>query len=153
MTRWQAGEAVVEQLITARELQVVTGSAADGGPGLARSRQTLASAHVLLADDHANAFVLAYDAVRQACTALLAHQGLRPTSAGGHVAVERVVRAQFGDAFTAYGGLRRRRNEVEYPSHPDETVDADEAADALRVAADLIAAAEKLMPHLGLFAR
>ena len=78
MTRWQDGEAVVEQLIRARELQVVTGSAADGGPGMARSRQTLASAHVLLPGDHANAFVLAYDAVRQACTALLAHQGLRP---------------------------------------------------------------------------
>jgi hypothetical protein len=130
---------------------VVTGSAADGAPGLARARQTLASAHLLLADDQANAFVLAYDAVRQAGTALLAQQGLRPTSAGGHVAVERVVRSQFGAAFAAYGGLRRRRNEVEYPAHPDESVDADEAAEAVRLAGDLIAAAEKLMPHLGLF--
>ena len=79
MTRWQTGEAVVEQLIASRELQVVTGPAADGGPGLARSRQTLASAHVLLADDHANAFVLAYDAVRQACTAARSSTPPTPT--------------------------------------------------------------------------
>ena len=31
--------------------------------------------------------VLAYDAARQACVALLAQQGLRPTTAGGHYAV------------------------------------------------------------------
>jgi hypothetical protein len=35
-----------------------------------------------------SAFVLAYDAARQACTAPLAQQGLRPTTSGGHYAVE-----------------------------------------------------------------
>jgi phage tail tape-measure protein len=37
--------------------------------------------------------VLAYDAARQACVALLAQQGLRPTTAGGHYAVEEIIRA------------------------------------------------------------
>jgi hypothetical protein len=126
------------------------GPAAAGTAGLARARQTLASAQVLLPDDPGSAFDLAYDAVRQACTALLAHQGLRPTVSGGHVAVEHAVRAQFGTTFAPYGGLRRRRNEVEYPSHPSEAVEHDEAAAALE-AAETITAAEKPLPHLTLF--
>jgi hypothetical protein len=40
-----------------------------------------------------SAFVLAYGAACQACTALLAEQGLRPTTSGGHYAVEESVRA------------------------------------------------------------
>ncbi len=151
MSRWSVGEAEVESLLAGRALQPVTGSAADGAPGLTRARQTIASAQVLLSTDPSNALVLAYDAARQACTALLAQQGLRPTTAGGHVAVERVVRAQFGAPFAPYGGLRRRRNEIEYPSHPDEAVDTDEATQALAVAETVLEAAAKLLPHLDLF--
>jgi hypothetical protein len=33
-------------------------------------------------------------------------------------AIEEVIRAQFGPALRAFGGLRRRRNELEYPLHP-----------------------------------
>ncbi len=151
MSRWSVGAAQVEQLLATRDLQSVTGAAADGTAGLARARQTLASAEVILSTDPSNALVLAYDAARQACTALLAHQGLRPTTTGGHLAVERVVRAQFGAPFAPYGGLRRRRNEVEYPAHPDEDVDPDEAAAARRTAEEIIDAAAKLLPHLGHF--
>jgi uncharacterized protein (UPF0332 family) len=151
VSRWRVGEADVEGLIAERALQPVTGSAADGTHGLTRARQTLTSAQVLLDADPTNALVLAYDAARQACTALLAQQGLRPTTTGGHIAVERAVRAQFGAPFTPYGGLRRRRNEVEYPSHPDETVDTDEATQALTAAEAVVEAAGRLLPHLSLF--
>jgi hypothetical protein len=137
MARWQVGEADVEKMLTAREVQIVRGHAADGLPGLARARQTLTSARSLLEADPTNAFVLTYDATRLACTALLAHQGLRPTTGGGHVAVERAVRAQFGASFALYGRLRRRRNEAEYPTHPDESVRADEGVEALDIAATL----------------
>jgi uncharacterized protein (UPF0332 family) len=151
MTRWRPGEADIEQLLANRDLQLVTGTVADGRPALERASHTLVSAQTLLETDPINAFVLAYDAVRQACTALLTHQGLRPTSSGGHVAVERAVRAQFGEPFAPYGGLRRRRNEVEYPSHPDEHVEPEEAAEAIAIAESLIESAEKLLPHLQLF--
>jgi HEPN domain-containing protein len=40
---------------------------------------------------------------------------------------------------------------VEYPSHPDEQVDPDEAAEAIAVAGSIIESAEKLLPHLQLF--
>jgi hypothetical protein len=151
VSRWSVGEAEVESLLAERALQPVTGSAADGAPGLTRARQTIASAQVLLSTDPSNALVLAYDAARQACTALLAQQGLRPTTAGGHVAVERAVRAQFDGPFTPYGGLRRRRNEIEYPSHPDEAVDTHEATQAMAAAEAVLDAAAKLLPHLDLF--
>ena len=151
MSRWRPGEADIEQLLASRDLQPATGAAADGNPGLARARQTLASAETLLASDPASTFVLAYDSARQACTALLAHQGLRPTASGGHIAVERAVRAQFGHPFAPYGGLRRRRNEVEYPAHPGEQVDLDEAAQAVASARQIINAATQLIPHLSLF--
>jgi hypothetical protein len=45
--------------------------------------------------------VLSYDAARQACVSLLAQQGLRPTTSGGHYAIEEVIRAQFGGSLRA----------------------------------------------------
>jgi hypothetical protein len=56
----------------------------------------LISAEQLADDDPAGAFQMAYDASRTACSALLAAQGLRATSRGGHIAVRDVALAQFG---------------------------------------------------------
>jgi hypothetical protein len=94
--------------------------------------------------------VLAYDAARQACTALLAQQGLRPTTAGGHYAVEESVRAQFGTILRPFGA-RRRRNELEYPLDPADRASVAETAEGIRAAAELIDAAAKILPNLGLF--
>lgn len=113
MARWTIGEAEIEALIAARELQQLTGEAASGELLLARASTTMATARSVVESDPDSAFVLAYDAARQALTALLAHQGLRPTTKGGHVAVERAARAQFGPGFRQFGALRRRRNEPE----------------------------------------
>ena len=85
MARWPRGEADVERLVGLGHLQHVTGAAADGTPLLAKARRTLATAESVAPSDPDSAFVLAYDAARYAATALLAHQGLRPTTAGGHV--------------------------------------------------------------------
>ncbi len=152
MSSWGQGVADIEQLLREGQLQSVLGTSVDGEAGIRRARTILASAESLLATDHASAFVLAYDAARQACTVLLAQQALRATVSGGHVAVERAVRAQFGSAFQPYGLLRRRRNDVEYPAHPEETVDLIEAEDAVDSAGRIIDAAEKLLPHLTRFA-
>jgi predicted nucleotidyltransferase len=85
------------------------------------------------------------------CTALLVHQGLRPTTKGGHYVVERAVRAQFGDAFKPFGALRRRRNELEYPVFADALIAADEVEAAVTAAAALTEAAARLLPELGAF--
>ncbi len=149
MTRWARGEADVEQLIASGALQQVTPS--DGTPWIERARTTLATAHAVVGTDPASAFTLAYEAVRHACTGLLVHQGLRPTTTGGHVAVERAVRAQLGPGFAPYGALRRRRHELEYPTFADDVPDPEELADALESAAALVGAAAAVLPSLGVF--
>lgn len=94
---------------------------------------------------------MAYDAARQALTALLAHQGLRPTTKGGHYAVERAVRAQFGPGFRQFGALRRRRNELEYPERPGDDATQDEASEAIENAEAILTATQGLLEQLGLF--
>lgn len=88
MARWKRGEAVVEGLVAAGDLQKLTGDAANGDRLLEKAATTLETARSAIERDPDSAFVLAYDASRQALTALLAHQGLRPTTKGGHYAVE-----------------------------------------------------------------
>ena len=105
--------------------------------------------------DRTGAYQLAYDALRKAATALLAVQGLRATSRGGHVAVERAMLGQFGDAipvFRAFGRLRRNRNRFEYPGDSASEPQEDDVADAIAVASEavdevrLLLAADALVP-------
>jgi hypothetical protein len=64
MPRWPIGEAEVEQLVGRRELEHVTGAAADGAPLLIRARRSVTTAASLVQDDPYSAYVLAYDAAR-----------------------------------------------------------------------------------------
>lgn len=149
--RWGAGEAEVGRLLAIGHLEKVQGAQADGDSWLDRARRSLDAARVVANPAPDSAVVLAYDAARQACMAALAQQGLRPTTAGGHYAVEEAVRAQFGPVLRAFGGLRRRRNELEYPLYPTEQADAAEAAETLKTAAEIIDAVGKLLPNLDFF--
>ena len=153
MPRWQRGEAEVEQLVRRRELEHVTGAAADGAALLVHARRTVATAGGLVPADAYSAYVLAYDAARFACNALLAQQGMRATTDGGHYAVEQAVRAQFGEGFRPFADLRRRRNELEYPRLPTDTATTDEAQQAVEVAQRLITAADSLLGRLSFFAQ
>ncbi len=117
---WERGRATIEDLITKGELERVEASTdvADRLLGDAAAHVRLAS--LGLDDDPAGALQLSYDAARKASAALLAVQGLRATSKGGHVAVVDAVRAQFNDSggiavFGRINRLRRRRNDTEYP--------------------------------------
>ncbi|HLX47336.1 MAG TPA: HEPN domain-containing protein [Streptosporangiaceae bacterium] len=149
--RWGAGEADIDQLLAQRHLERVQGAQADGRSWLDKARQTLDAARLIAQAAPDSSIILAYDAARQACVALLAQQGLRPTTAGGHKAVDDAVRAQFGAGLRAFGGLRRRRNELEYPDYPTEKASGDEAAEALETASEIIDAASQLLPNLGFF--
>lgn len=151
MARWKRGDAEVEAQIEAGDLQKLTGDAANGERLLVKAAITLETARSAIERDPDSAFVLAYDAARQALTALLAHQGLRPTTKGGHYAVERAVRAQFGPGFRQFGALRRRRNELEYPERPGDDATVNEASEAVENAQTIITAAEGLLDQLGLF--
>jgi HEPN domain-containing protein len=127
------------------------GAQADGGSWLERARRGLDAARMVAEAAPDSSIILAYDAARQACVALLAQQGLRPTTAGGHKAVDDAVRAQFGAGLRTFGGLRRRRNELEYPDYPTEKASSDEATEALKTASEIIDAASQILPSLGFF--
>lgn len=151
MPRWSPGAAEVEELLRRRELEYVTGAATDGGLLLEDARTTIATATGLVQNDSRSAYVLAYDAARLACNALLAQQGMRATSEGGHYAVERAVRAQFGVGFRPFADLRRRRNELEYPRMPGDKPTPDETNQAVETAQDIISAAGRLLGELPFF--
>ena len=94
---WARGRDEVQRLIDDGEVEIVEASS-DVADRLLRD----AEAHVRLAslgldDDPAGALQLSYDAARKASAALLAVQGLRATTRGGHFAVIDAVRAQFND--------------------------------------------------------
>jgi hypothetical protein len=80
MVRWMRGQAEIEALIASGDLQKLTGAAANGERFLKKAVVTLETARSAVERDPDSAIVLAYDAARQALTALLAHQGLRPTT-------------------------------------------------------------------------
>ena len=149
--RWSVGEATLQRLLEQGHIERVQGAHPDGGSWLGRARRGLDAARLITEAAPGSSIILAYDAARQACVALLAQQGLRPTTAGGHYAIEEAVRAQFGNSLRAFGGLRRRRNELEYPAYPTEEASASEAVEALETAAEIIDAVARLLPNLGLF--
>jgi hypothetical protein len=151
VSRWPRGEAEIEQLIANKQLQQVIGGQANGAHLLQKASRTLETAGEIADQDPDSAYVLAYDAARYAGTAILAQQGLRPTTSGGHYVVEVALRAQFGDGFRPFGAMRRRRNELEYPTGPGETTTYDEARKAIQDAEGLLLAAQQLLPTLTIF--
>lgn len=149
--RWSTGETTVERLLADGRIERVQGAQADGESWLERARRSLDAARMIAESAPDSSVVLAYDAARQACVGALAQQGLRPTTAGGHYVIEEVMRAQFGPVLRNFGGLRRRRNELEYPLYPTEQADEAEAAETLQTAAEVIEAVAKLLPNLGFY--
>ena len=152
---WERGRARIEALLAAGELE-------SAAPNEQHAQRLLdeAAAHLeavtRVSDvDAAGALQLSYDAARKAAFALLAAEGLRPTTKGGHIAVQDAVVAQFGGregmtAFTHLGRMRRQRHAAEYPGTSTPKVtrrDADQAATDARAvveAARLLIASGKL---------
>jgi hypothetical protein len=81
-TRWTLGESDIEALPASGELPRLTGDAANGERLLKKTVVTLETARSAIDRDPVSAFVVAYDAARQAVTALLAQHGPRPRAKG-----------------------------------------------------------------------
>jgi hypothetical protein len=156
MPRWRKGEEVIEAMLDKRHLQRVVPDPSTAVALIAMSEHHAQSATTLCDSDPEGAFSLAYDASRKAATALLAHQGLRPTTNGGHIVVVEATRAQFPGVggLKSLDRLRRRRNQGEYPDPSGyDPITAEEAAEAVAAAEATIDAARRLLeaPQLGVF--
>ncbi len=147
---WTRGRDAIERLIASGELEHVTPSRDVADRLLAD-----AEAHIRLGDhgiecDPAGALQLGYDAARKAAVALLAIQGLRPTTRGGHIAVLDAARAQFNDkggiaVFGRINRVRRRRHDSEYPSADTPAITAGDAQQAIAIARETLEAARKII--------
>lgn len=156
MGRWAQGQQAVERLLADRHLQQVVADGDTVAALLQAAARHVATAASAVDDDPEGAYSLAYDAARKAATALLAHQGLRPTSAGGHIAVVETVRAQFPKVpgLVSLDRLRRRRNQSEYPQPRSyDPIEPEEATGAVAVARECLASARRLLEldQLGVF--
>ena len=95
---WGPGRAEVDTLLEGGELERVTADSDLAVRLLADSARHIGSARSAAAlGDLTGAYQLAYDALRKAAAALLAAQGLRATSRGGHIAIQDAVESSSGD--------------------------------------------------------
>ena len=156
VARWRKGEEQVTYLIEQRHLQRVVADPEIASALLTSARRHIESARRTVDNDPEAAYSLAYDAARKSATALLAHQGLRPTTTGGHIAVVDVVRAQFPGVpgLASLDRLRRRRNQAEYPDPKGyDAITAAEAKEVIEAAVKCISSVERLLQldELGVF--
>ena len=143
------GRARIEQLLRDGELEAVTSSHVLAARLFDDADRHLQSAGMLREIDRAGAYQLAYDAARKACAALLAAQGLRSTTRGGHIAVQDAVREQFGGsggvlAFDSLSRLRRKRAANEYPDLGTASTTTEDVDDAVRTANAIVGAARQV---------
>lgn len=100
---------------------------------------------------------MGYDGARKALTGMLAVQGLRPTSKGGHRVVVDVLRDQLGTTFEPllkrFDRLRRRRHANEYPNPDSPIATPEDATNAADVAESVVSAAEQVVEVLPPFGR
>jgi uncharacterized protein (UPF0332 family) len=146
---WQPGRERISALLDSGELDQV---AADRGiadrlvADASRHLESAAAAQEI--GDLAGAYQLAYDAFRKSAAALLAVQGIRATSRGGHIAVQEAVVAQFGASvrvFRSFGRVRRARNSFEYPDTDTGGPTLDDVDDVIGVAAKAHEAAATIL--------
>jgi hypothetical protein len=154
--RWSKGQESVERLLDAGHLQRIPIDDAAVQAVLIVAKRHIKSAQTCWLSDPEGSLALAYDGARKAAGALLAHQGLRATTRGGHITVVETVTAQFPGVggLRSLDRLRRRRNEAEYPDPARyAAVNAEEAGEAIDAAQQAIAAVERLLeaPQLGVF--
>jgi len=146
---WETGSARVQELIGAGELGQVPPDLELARRMLEDGQRHLATASAARSTgDLSGAYQLAYDALRKSAASLLEAQGLRPTSRGGHIAVQDAVIAQFGTSIRAlrsFSRLRRARNSFEYPSVDTPGPSQDDVEDAIRVAREINDAAGKIL--------
>ena len=146
---WDQGRAVVDDLIARSALERVTPSREHADLLLAQAARHLATAEASAASDPEAAYAVAYDAARKALAAVLANQGLRSTTAGGHLAGYQAVRAQLdppmGAVLRPFDQMRRQRHQVEYPRLDAPGLNPLDVLEALPKAAAIVEVAGKVV--------
>ncbi len=144
MSPWDRNRNEIEAMLQQREIETVVASTSHAERILDEARQHVRSAQMIIGENPSGALNLAYDAARQAANSLLAAQGLRPTTSGGHIAVQDAAICQFDGPFKELRQLRRRRHANQYPSATDPTATTEDAEEAIDAATRMVEAAGQL---------
>ena len=116
---WVRGRDEILGMLERAELTRVVADVGLAERLIASAKRHLTSAEQLSDEDPELAYAAIHDAVRKAMAAMLQAQGLRPTTAGGHLTVQHAVRAQFGSSMgkllRPVDRIRITRHRVEYP--------------------------------------
>ncbi|MGB5937737.1 MAG: HEPN domain-containing protein [Ornithinimicrobium sp.] len=144
MSPWATGQQAVEELLAEGLVIRLVGADAGRRDLMARAHQLLTSAGVLVDSDPATAYLVAYDAAKHAAMALLAEQNLRVSGKNGHLVMQKVLLAQFHGVFNDFDRLRRRRNDLDYPTTAEDFADNNEAHRAIETATKLVDNAEQI---------
>ncbi len=87
--------------------------------------------------------------------AILANQGLRPTTKGGHLAVYHAVQAQLdppmGQQLRPFDRMRRRRHHAEYPDIDTPNLLPDDIRDDLPKIAAIVDIAERVLDQMSVY--
>lgn len=151
---WPRGRDEILGMLERAELTRVVADLGLAERLVASAARHVASAERLCDDDPELAYAAVHDAVRKAMAAMLQAQGLRPTTKGGHLAVQHAIRAQFGSSMGTLlrpvDRIRTTRHRVEYPDS-ETWIDADAVLADLPAARELVDAADKAIRHLSVF--
>lgn len=152
---WATGRDTVLAMLDAGDLEQVAPNAEFAQTLIDKARKHLATADLLKDTDLEIAFDALYTAARLSVTALLATQGLRPTTKGGHIAPIKAVRAQLGGhakALRSYDRLRVTRNRIDYPS-PGTTLSGDDVREGILRSGDIVGVVADILAQLPVFVR
>lgn len=151
---WGRGRETILDMIDKGELTKVIADLDLAQRMLDQANQHLRSVARLAGEDPYAAYSLIHDAIRKALAAMLQAQGLRATTAGGHLAAQHAVAAQFeptmGKLLRPVNRIRTTRHAAEYPSEATY-VDDDMINDDLPHAERIVAAARDALEHLPVF--
>ncbi len=153
--RWRQGEAAIQGMLDRGELQFVEPSEEHAMRLITDATRALGSAERNAAEDPRTAYVNAYDAARLSIAAVLAKQGLRATTRGGHIAVQEAIEHQLGPntqhLVRGFARLRRHRNDAEYAEISTPEFTEQEARDACEDANEVVGAMRRFFPLVGPF--
>ncbi len=153
--QWGQGHDTILQMLRDGQLETVPANPAHVDLLLQRAAANLTTVSQIQDDNPGLAYDGLYDAARFALTAILAQQGLRPTRAGGHIAVAQAVRAQLdpplGATIASFDRLRRTRNRNEYPTPDSAAITVHDVNTGVPVAQQLLDIAQRVVPNLPVF--
>ncbi|HST46774.1 hypothetical protein [Jatrophihabitans sp.] len=157
ISRWAQGRETIDQLLAQRRLQRVPPNRDHADWLINTARRHLVSAATTVDDDPEGCAALLYDGARKALAAVLANQGLRATSDGGHLAVYESVTAQLdpplGKILRPFDRLRRQRNQVEYPSlgKPAPELDPLDLSQDIAIAREIVDTCARVLDQMPVY--